>query len=235
MLRLGTGKLIIKIRTLAITIFVSSAVLRIFRSRLFCIWLLLEAGTFGFVLFLSITYGQGVKYLVIQGLFSYRLAISLCFSPELHPELAGFFLVFRALGKLGVFPFQSWFIRIFSCATWDTMFYLISFQKLLPLSLLSFRDVKYFWIIVVIIINSTLAIVFALGRISFLKRGLAFASLLNGGFMLLPLLRRTGEFLRSSYIFIFAYASRFLVFLGLRQWWTSPKRGLINMATPLNT
>lgn len=150
----------------------------------FVIWLSLEINIFRFLL---IIYNKNnnriesrIKYFFIQRLGS-RLLILRFYRQRLYEDIINILIVRY---KIGAGPFFFWFPSVCDEISWWACFVLISFQKLIPLVLISIYTSLVVWLVI-----SRRIVIGLLGIINQvrIKRLLAFSSIHHIGWMLICL------------------------------------------------
>lgn len=122
-----------------------------FYRNWFLIWLGLEINIIRFILMIY-QYKDikrveiCIRYFFIQSVGSALLMILLYLGVYFIGGLG--IIVLRY--KLGVGPFYFWFLNICKRLRWERCFFLISFQKFLPIFIISIIENKIIWVIVVV-------------------------------------------------------------------------------------
>ncbi len=142
-----------------------STLISISSPRWLVIWAFLEINIFTFLIFLStpstpITRETRLKYLVIQATSSSILILSAIVCNRDYQWLARITIVVTILFKLGAAPFHQWFVSISKALPTKTFILLLTWQKIIPLILVSSYLTKTKIIPVIVILN---ALVGALG------------------------------------------------------------------------
>ena len=104
-------------------------------------WVCLELNILLFIAVINLGEGRGagarIKYFIIQGVGSSALLWTLGLRAIGGSGLAREGLIALALSlKLGVAPFQGWFIRVLSMLSWELILLASTLQKILPVFLL---------------------------------------------------------------------------------------------------
>lgn len=152
-------------------------------------WGLLELNLIFFVGLLtlnskSIAPQAAVKYLVIQG-----IASTILLAGAIRNIIFGFnstrqFLIpLSALIKLGVAPFQRWFIRIRNSISWPSFFLLATFQKIPPMLL--FLWAPFYPALAWILILRRLTVILGTMRKLSIRAVLVYSSVLNSSWILI--------------------------------------------------
>lgn len=111
--------------------------------RFFFLWISIELNTFIFIFilttnFLSKSSTVSIKYFLVQSfrsaLFLGRLIILLL--GQQNTSILFLIINFRIFFKLGIFPLHFWIISFCNSISWDTIFLLLTAQKVIPLLVL---------------------------------------------------------------------------------------------------
>lgn len=141
-------------------------------------WIFLEINILRFILLcFSLDFKIiRIKYFLIQGFFSSSLLfVYMLYSLLPSPELLKFLLIIIILGKLGIPPFFLWFINIITISSFEIIFFLSTWQKILPL----FRGIFFFFNLEIVLFFTTLLCLLGSSIQLLLKKLLAFSSIFN--------------------------------------------------------
>lgn len=164
-------------------IYIISFHLVINRDDWFLVWLGLEINIITFIIFIFkgnniINVESCLKYFFIQRLGS-AVFISIFY---LNKELLDFVMCFLLRYKIGAGPFFFWFPSVCSGISWMSCFFLITFQKIIPLLILS---IFISWVFYIVIVISLIFGVFGSFNQRDLKQLIAFSSVYHLGWILL--------------------------------------------------
>jgi len=166
----------------------------------FIIWLRLEINMFRFLLVIRSKIRNRIesriKYFFIQRLGS-SLLILRFYSQRVFEEVINV-LVIRY--KIGAGPFYFWFPSICDIISWGSCFLLMTFQKLIPMVLISLYSSIIVWLVVI-----TRLVIGVLGVVNqiYIKRLIAFSSIHHIGWMLICNYIYDYMWLRYLFIYIF--------------------------------
>lgn len=193
-------------------IYIMSFHLVINRDDWFLVWLGLEINIITFIIFIFrgnriANVESCLKYFFIQRLGS-AIFISVFY---LNKRLLDFSMCFLLRYKIGAGPFFFWFPSVCSGISWMSCFFLITFQKLIPLIILS---IFISWIFYLIILFSLIFGVFGSFNQRDLKQLIAFSSVYHLGWILLC------ELVDDISWIIYLFVYRFIVFpvVNLLKW-----------------
>lgn len=165
-----------------IMIYISSFFIFIRCNDWFFIWLRLEINMFRFLLIIfqkdNNRIESSVKYFFIQSLGS-RLLILRFYSQRNYEDIINIIIIRY---KIGAGPFFFWFSSVCDMITWWPCFMLMSFQKLIPLILVSIYSSVVIWLVILIRLYVGLIGVINQTRI---KRLLAYSSIHHNGWILM--------------------------------------------------
>lgn len=170
-------------RILFIFIYIIRFHLVINRDDWFLVWLGLEINIITFIVFIFkrdriISVESCLKYFFIQRLGS-AVFISVFY---INKSLLDFVICFLLRYKIGAGPFFFWFPSVCSGISWISCFFLISFQKVIPLMILR---IFISWIFYILIVVSLFFGVFGSFNQRDLKQLIAFSSVYHLGWILL--------------------------------------------------
>nr|YP_010982605.1 NADH dehydrogenase subunit 2 [Pseudodiaptomus hessei]WOH21603.1 NADH dehydrogenase subunit 2 [Pseudodiaptomus hessei] len=172
-------------------LFIFMLILTIFMAfsstSLFFIWLSLEINMMVFLpllisknqLFSSDT---AMKYFISQSLASILFLFSFLTNPMM--EMSSFLLMMSILFKMGLAPFHSWMISIFSTSNYMSLLFLGTIQKIIPLMIISYLLNLYFYSPIIIFINLFM-ISFMFSNYNSIRMILFMSSINNSLFMIM--------------------------------------------------
>nr|QXT43915.1 NADH dehydrogenase subunit 2 [Neoseiulus womersleyi] len=144
-----------------VSILLAGSIFFSFSSKsLFFIWVCLEINMLMYVSmeknyssFMSVSV---MKYYIIQGLSSMIFLFFILYSHTVgmvQDQFVSFFIFLSMWIKLGFYPFSGWYFVITENMSWVMWFLLNTFQKLIPLWVLSFNLFKMDMVMCLLIIN----------------------------------------------------------------------------------
>nr|AXR86038.1 NADH dehydrogenase subunit 2 [Telenomus sp. ZCS-2018] len=178
----------------------------------FMMWILMELNLMIFIPLIiekkniKIISKISFKYFLIQSfgsmIFLFSILTNLMINNIMNMNLINFFMMTMMLIKLGMFPFQMWFIKMMNCISWDNCFILSTIQKMIPFMIMMNimnKNLKIFMIIN--ILNSIMSTIGGLNQ-NFIKPLLAYSSVNHMSWMMIVTL--TMEKLFFIYLIIYS-------------------------------
>nr|YP_010947371.1 NADH dehydrogenase subunit 2 [Prismosticta microprisma]WGO62398.1 NADH dehydrogenase subunit 2 [Prismosticta microprisma] len=177
-------------------ILIFSTMISISSNTWFGCWIGLEINLLSFIPLISnsnnlLMSEASLKYFLTQSIASinFLFIILLKLIMMKNYELNNFILIMinsSLLMKMGAAPFHFWFPNIVEGMTWFNNFILMSWQKITPMILLSYKFNKNF-LFIVIIINVLIGAISGLNQTS-LRKLMAFSSINNMGWMIFSIM-----------------------------------------------
>nr|AII02236.1 NADH dehydrogenase subunit 2 [Oegoconia novimundi] len=196
-----------------------STLISISSNSWFGCWIGLEINLLSFIPLISssnnlLASEASLKYFLTQSIASINFLFSILIKLILMKNFEmNYFLTIMInsslLMKMGAAPFHFWFPIIMEGLSWFNCFFLMTWQKIIPLILMSYYFNKNF----LIIIMSLNVIIGAIGGFNqtSLRKLMAFSSINNLGWMLSSIL--ISETLFLFYLFIYSLLISFMCFL----------------------
>ena len=128
-----------------------SSMLIFFCESFFMIWFFIELNIIRFICFICLNQnnlkGEAFQYLLSQRIPSLIFLFFIINYLKLNFIFINYFLILVIIMKLGAVPFQFWYFNILEKFSWDNIFILSTFQKIIPLiSLYMFVNFVSFFI-----------------------------------------------------------------------------------------
>lgn len=126
-----------------VRLIITTALLSLSCGSYIIFWALIELNIIRFLGVLMLNFfksnkGEGIVYLIVQGVSSIFILRALIMVPHLRSRVSNLIIFFFILVKLGAAPVHFWYFWIIENLSWDMFFYVSSIQKLLPLVFLGF-------------------------------------------------------------------------------------------------
>ena len=146
----------------------------------FIVWLSLEVNMLMFIPLIKILGGKdeieiSIKYFLVQRVASAVYLLSVLLRISLNIELITELILIAIFLKLGVAPFQLWFISVVSKSPWLVLLVLSTWQKLLPLYIV--RRVHISRKINIFIIATLVVVIFGSQNQLLIRKLLGYSSL----------------------------------------------------------
>ena len=173
------------------TVNIFTVIFSLSRPSLIIIWIFIEINLLTFVSFLNFNRCKfqsmaRVKYFCIQALFSVSFILFYLFFVLQPSKVVWSLFLIALIVKLGVAPFQSWFVSVIVKVRRFRIFWLSTFQKIIPLAILRafLLDEK---IVLMIIVRARLVAFISVQQVS-LKKLLAYSSIFRLNWLLASIL-----------------------------------------------
>uniref|UniRef100_UPI0030E336CC NADH dehydrogenase subunit 2 n=1 Tax=Ernothrips longitudinalis TaxID=3045428 RepID=UPI0030E336CC len=154
-------------------------------------WMSMEINLFSFIPLISIEQKKmseksSMMYFLIQSISSSIFLIAFSMNLNNMKSIMSIFLILSIFMKLGLFPFHFWMISAIEGMSWNTAFLLMTIQKIIPITILSFL-VKQNFIILFCLLNSLMASISGMTMFS-TRKILGFSSINHLSLMLISML-----------------------------------------------
>nr|YP_010461826.1 NADH dehydrogenase subunit 2 [Tapinoma ibericum]UUF93592.1 NADH dehydrogenase subunit 2 [Tapinoma ibericum] len=160
-----------------------------FTNDLMNIWLIMEINNFLFISYFSFSIKNKKMiffYYIIQIIPSMILILSISLNNMnlLNKNILNILIYLSLMIKLGVPPFHFWMPLISIYFNWNELFFLITFQKIIPFYMLSMINLKSYFILFSIILCAIIP-PFMMMNLMNLKKLLTYSSINQLGWMIL--------------------------------------------------
>nr|QBF01176.1 NADH dehydrogenase subunit 2 [Stegana cyclophylla] len=208
-------------KILFVIIMMSGSLITITSNSWLAAWMGLEINLLSFIPLMSdsnnlMSSEASLKYFLIQAMASTILLFAIILllmmknmNYEMHMSFISMIILSSLLLKSGAAPFHFWFPNIMEGLSWMNCLILMTWQKIAPLMLISYTNIKFLLfssIIMSVIIGS-------LGGLnqSSLRKLMAFSSINHLGWMLMAL--NSNEIIWFIYFLIYSFLSFTLIFM----------------------
>nr|YP_010691329.1 NADH dehydrogenase subunit 2 [Drosophila septentriosaltans]WBU93979.1 NADH dehydrogenase subunit 2 [Drosophila septentriosaltans] len=184
-------------------------------------WMGLEINLLSFIPLMSdnnnlMSTEASLKYFLTQALASTVLLFSIILlmlknnlNNEINESFTSMIMMSALLMKSGAAPFHFWFPNMMEGLTWMNALLLMTWQKIAPLMLISYFDMKNL-LLISVIISVTIGAIGGLNQTS-LRKLMAFSSINHLGWMLSALMVNKSIWL--TYFFLYFFLSFILTFM----------------------
>nr|QTC30712.1 NADH dehydrogenase subunit 2 [Psyttalia concolor] len=167
-----------------------SSLFMIFLNNFYSMWVFMELNLLIFITLLilnsSFISDKSMKYYLMNSFSSMNFLFF--FNLNLMMDSFYFLIIinFMMLMKLGMFPFHYWFIDMLVELNWDMYFFLISWQKLIPLLILNYCF-NFNLLMIISLMGGIFSVMMIYNQI-LLKKIIGYSSINHMGWMLMSLM-----------------------------------------------
>nr|QYC94848.1 NADH dehydrogenase subunit 2 [Amblyseius swirskii] len=158
------------IKILLMTMFANSLIFSMSSNSLLFTWLMMEVNLMMFIPIMKkmdfMSSNSMMTYFIIQSVSSMMFLFSYLMSKTMNSiSMLQISLYLALMMKMGLFPFNSWFMQISKNMEWKQWFLLNTFQKLIPLWILS-KNLMTYLTMMLIFLNSFYSMIEMLNQTS---------------------------------------------------------------------
>nr|ALJ93701.1 NADH dehydrogenase subunit 2 [Telenomus dignus] len=181
----------------------------------FMMWILMELNLMIFIPMIiekkniKIISKISFKYFMIQSfgsmIFLFSILMNFFIKNNYSLKIIYFFMMISILIKLGMIPFQMWFVKMMNKISWNNCFILSTIQKMIPFMILMnliFKNLKMF--LIINIMNSIMSTIGGMNQ-NFTKPLLAYSSINHMSWMMITSI--TMEKMFFIYLFIYSISN----------------------------
>ncbi|NP_987107.1 NADH dehydrogenase subunit 2 (mitochondrion) [Drosophila mauritiana] len=208
-------------KILFITIMIIGTLITVTSNSWLGAWMGLEINLLSFIPLLSdnnnlMSTEASLKYFLTQALASTVLLFSSILlmlknnlNNEINESFTSMIIMSALLLKSGAAPFHFWFPNMMEGLTWMNALMLMTWQKIAPLMLISYLNIKYL-LLISVILSVVIGAIGGLNQTS-LRKLMAFSSINHLGWMLSSLM--ISESIWLIYFFFYSFLSFVLTFM----------------------
>nr|UGS80204.1 NADH dehydrogenase subunit 2 [Dagualachesilloides caliensis] len=200
-----------------------STLISISSSSWISVWMGMEINMISFIPLMIVTKNifsneSALKYFLIQASSSALFLMTSLLNSFFMINMTNFYMnssimhmmMVPLMIKLGAAPFHQWFINIIQGLSWMTSYFLMTWQKIAPIFILTYIYNKNMLIILFIIMSVFIGSIGGLSQV-FLKKILAFSSVNHLGWMLSAIM--ISKNILYSYILFYMFTNAFVMYL----------------------
>nr|AML25653.1 NADH dehydrogenase subunit 2 [Scolytinae sp. BMNH 1274712] len=201
---------------LFLSVVISSSLISISSMSWMGVWFGLEINLVAFIPLInydknSLKTEASIKYFISQALASSILLFSIILLNENLMNPYNWLILSTSLMiKMGTAPFHFWFPQVMESLNWPTAYLLMTWQKIAPLSIISYITPQFKFLILIIIMNMLISSIMGLNQTS-LRKIMAFSSINHIGWMLSTMI--TSNMVWVYYFIIYSLINLNLMFM----------------------